>query len=173
MSSTALETPIGPQFEIEIMMVLLKLAHIGMRSLLVATLLFVLRPGLAYPQADVIKLRKDNFHVLSRQMKDIVQGLGNGLPVSALEDNVAVADQALRRLPSMFPRGSDKGETKALPAIWAEPVRFKATYDAASARMRDLVAAAARSDRNEFGAAVGRMAAACGDCHAAFRATGQ
>ena len=170
MSSTALETPIGPQFEIEIMMVLLKLAHIGMRSLLVATLLFVLRPGLAYPQADVIKLRKDNFHVLSAQMKDIVQGLGNGLPVSAMQNSVAVADQALRRLPTMFPAGSDIGDTKALTAIWAEPDRFKLTYDAALARMSDLVAAAALSGRGEFGAAVGRMAAACGDCHAAFRA---
>ena len=82
---------------------------------------------------------------------------------------MTIADQALRRLPSMFPAGSDKGETKALPAIWAEPNRFKATYDAALARMRDLVTSAAQSDRSEFGAAVGRMAAACGNCHAAFR----
>src|SRR5271156_6169286 len=128
-------------------MVLRKMAHIEITALLIVTLLFLLRPAPAYPQADAIKLRKDNFHVLSGQMRDIVQGLGNGLPVSAMQDSVAVADQALRRLPSMFPPGSDKGETKALPAIWAEPVRFKATYDAALARMRDLVAAAAQSDR--------------------------
>jgi cytochrome c556 len=154
-------------------MVLLKTAHIEMTWLLIATLLFVLRPAPAYPQEDAIKLRKDNFHVLSGQMKDIVQGLGNGLPVGAMENSVAVADQALRRLPSLFPPDSDKGDTKALPAIWAEPARFKATYDAALVRMRDLVAAAAQSDRNTFGAAVGRMAAACGDCHAVFRAPGQ
>jgi cytochrome c556 len=146
------------------------MALIGMRLVLTAALLFVLNPAPAYPQADAITLRKDNFRVLSVQMRDIVQGLGNGLPVSAMQNSVAVADQALRRLPSMFPAGSDVGETKALPAIWAEPDRFKATYDAALARMSDLVAAAALSDRGEFGAAVGRMAAACGDCHAAFRA---
>jgi cytochrome c556 len=143
---------------------------IGKRLALAAALLLVLKPSPVYPQSDAIKLRKDNFHVLSAQMKDIVQGLGNGLPVSAMRDSVAVADQALRRLPSMFPLGSDVGETKALPAIWAEPDRFSATYDAALARMSDLVAAAAQSDRSEFGAAVGRMAAACGNCHGAFRA---
>lgn len=142
---------------------------ISTRLILAAALLSALRPSPAYPQADAIKLRKDNFHVLSVQMRDIVQGLGNGLPVSAMRDSVTIADQALRRLPSMFPAGSDKGETKALPAIWAEPNRFKATYDAALARMRDLVTSAAQSDRSEFGAAVGRMAAACGNCHAAFR----
>lgn len=129
-----------------------------------------LRPAPAFPQADAVKLRKDNFHVLSAQMKDVVQGLGSGLPVSAMRDSVAVADQALRRLPNMFPPGSDQGDTKALPAIWSEPKRFKAVYDAALAAMSSLVAAAAQSDRGTFGAAVGRMAAACGDCHMAFRA---
>jgi cytochrome c556 len=130
----------------------------------------MLGPAPAYPQADAIKLRKDNFHVLSAQMRDIVLGLGNGLSVSAMQNNVAVADEALRRLPSLFPPGSDQGDTKALPTIWAEPERFKAVYDAASARMSALVAASTQSDRSAFGAAVGRMAAACGDCHASFRA---
>lgn len=142
----------------------------GMRVVLAVALLLVVRPVPAHPQADAIRLRKDNFHVLSAQMKDIVQGLGNGLPVSAMQNRVAVADQALRRLPNMFPPGSDKGDTNARAAIWAEPQRFKAVYDAALADMSALVAAAAHSDRSAFGAAVGRMAAACGDCHAAFRA---
>jgi cytochrome c556 len=140
------------------------------RVVLAVAFLLILRPAPAFPQADAIELRKDNFHVLSAQMRDIVQGLGNGLPVSAMRSSVAAADQALRRLPNMFPRGSDEGDTKALPAIWSEPERFKAAYDAAAAAMSSLVAAASQSERGSFGAAVGRMAAACGDCHAAFRA---
>jgi cytochrome c556 len=156
--------------EIERTMVAAEKVRTGTRLVLTALLLFVLRPELAYPQADAIKARKDNFHVLSEQMKAIVQGLGDGLPVSAMQDHVAVADQALQRVPRMFPPGSDKGDTKALPTIWAEPDHFKATYGAALVRMKALVAAAAQSDRSEFGAAVGQMAAACGDCHAAFRA---
>jgi cytochrome c556 len=163
-SLTQFQAAVVPRFRVS------RIALIGKRLILIAALLFVLRPAPARSQAEAIKLRKDNFHVLSAQMKDIVQGLGNGLPVSAMQNSVAVADQALRRLPSMFPAGSDIGDTKALPAIWAKPDRFKATYEDALARMSDLVAAAALSDRSEFGAAVGRMSAACGTCHAAFRA---
>ena len=140
------------------------------RMVLAMAFLLVLGPSPAFPQADAIKLREDNFHVLSAQMRDIVQGLGNGLPVSAMQNSVVVADEALRRLPNLFPPGSDQGDTKALPAIWLEPERFKTVYDAASAAMSSLVAAAGQNDRGSFGAAVGRMAAACGDCHAAFRA---
>jgi cytochrome c556 len=135
-----------------------------------ALLLFVAGLAAIYPHSEAIKARKANFQILSEQMKGIVQGLGDGLPVSAMQHHVAVANQAVQRIPEMFPSGSDKGNTRALPDIWGEPERFKAAYEAAQARMQDLVAAAAQSDRSQFGAAVGRMAAACGDCHAAFRA---
>ena len=135
-----------------------------------AMLVFVLPLVSANSQADAIMARKHNFHVLSEQMKAIVQGLGDGLPVSAMRDRVARAEQALERVPQMFPPRSDRGRTRALPVIWSEPERFKATYDAARARMDELVAAAAQDDRTRFGAAVGRMAAACGNCHAVFRA---
>ena len=57
-----------------------RMVLIGKRLALAAALLLVLKPSPVYPQSDAIKLRKDNFHVLSAQMKDIVQGLGNGLP---------------------------------------------------------------------------------------------
>jgi cytochrome c556 len=146
------------------------MARVAMTLVATAMLVFVLPREPAYSRADAIKARKDNFHVLSGQMKAIVQGLGDGLPVSAMRDRVARADQALERLPQMFPPGSDRGRTRALPVIWAEPERFKATYDAAQARMNELVAAATQDDRTRFGAAVGRMAAACGNCHAVFRA---
>ena len=151
-------------------MLVAKMTGIAMTLVATAMLLFVLPLEAAYSQADAIKARKDNFHVLSEQMKAIVQGLGDGLPVSAMRDRVARAEQALELLPQMFPPGSDRGRTRALPVIWAEPERFKATYDAARARMDELVAVATQEDRTRFGAAVGRMAAACGNCHAVFRA---
>lgn len=122
------------------------------------------------PQADAIKSRKDTFHVLSEQMKRVIQGLGDGVPINAMKDSIAAANQALLRLPSLFPQGSDRGNTRALPTIWTEPDRFKQTYDDAAARMTELIAASDQTDRSKFGAAVGRMAAACGSCHAVFRA---
>jgi cytochrome c556 len=136
----------------------------------VVILLVGLTPSHAYPQADAIKSRKDNFHVLSEQMKRVVQGLGDGVPINAMKDSIAAANQALLRLPSLFPPGSDRGNTRALPTIWTEPDRFKQAYDDATARMTELIAASDQTDRSKFGAAVGRMVAACGSCHADFRA---
>lgn len=116
-----------------------------------------------------IKARQDNFQLLSDQMKQIVKGLGDGLPVSAMREHAAMAQQALQRVPSMFPPGSGEGKTSALPLVWSDPGRFKSVYDAAALRMAELVAAAQGDDRGAFGAAAGRMAAACGDCHTTFR----
>lgn len=118
---------------------------------------------------DAIKARQDNFQLLSDQMKQVVKGLGDGLPISVMREHVWAAQQALHLVPSMFPLGSDVGKTSALPLVWSDPGRFRSVYDAAAARMAELVAAAQGSDRDAFGAAVGRMAAACGQCHSIFR----
>lgn len=125
-------------------------------------------PQESQPQA--IKARKDNFKVLSEAMRDLVKGLGDGVPVRAMQPQVAMAQAALARVPNLLPPGSDEGDTKALPRIWTEPERFAATYGAARERMDALGLAAAGDNRDAFGAAVGRMAAACGACHTAFRA---
>lgn len=143
---------------------------------LVASALLVAAPHplAAQPQPQsppqAIKARKDNFKVLSEAMRDLVKGLGDGVPVRAMQPHVATAQAALARVPDLLPPGSDEGDTKALPRIWAEPDRFAATYGAARERMDALGLAATGDDRDAFGAAVGRMAAACGACHTAFRA---
>lgn len=119
--------------------------------------------------ANVVKLRQHNFHVLSDNMRDIVKGLGDGPPVAAMRAMASNAQAALLRLPDLLPPGSETGKTNALPLIWSKPERFRTVYDAAAARIAKLVTAAAGNDREAFGAAAGRMAAACGDCHAEFR----
>ncbi len=118
---------------------------------------------------NVIKERQANFRTLSHQMRDIIQGLGDGLPVSAMRHSANSAQLALQRVPGLFPKDSGHGKTRALPSIWLDPARFRLVYEAATARMDELVAAAQSDDRNAFGAAAGRMAAACGDCHKSFR----
>lgn len=125
--------------------------------------------GSAHAQ-DAIKARKDNFHVLSDRMRDIVKGLGDGLPVSAMRDSTAAAQLALQRIPGLFPVGSGEGKTNALPVIWSDPAGFDLAYEAAATRMRDLVAVSQGDDRDAFGGAAGRLAAACGNCHNRFRA---
>ena len=103
-------------------------------------------------------------------MRDIVRGLGDGWPLSRMQGPAMTAQQALARVPGMFPSGSDKGKTSALPLVWSDPERFGQIYKVAAARMAELVATSRGNDRDAFGAAAGRMAAACGACHMVFRA---
>jgi cytochrome c556 len=118
---------------------------------------------------NAVKARQENFGVLSRNMQEVVKGLGNGVPIAEMRPSILAAQVALDRIPSLFPAGSDDDRTRALPLIWSEPALFNETYEAAARRMDELVAASQGSDRDAFGSAVGRMAAACGTCHGKFR----
>lgn len=118
---------------------------------------------------DAVRARQANFRLLSRNMQEVVKGLGNGVPIAELRAPILAAQRDLQRIPALFPAGSDQGTTRARPLVWSEPALFRQTYEAAADRMAALVAASQGSDRDAFGAAVGRMAAACGTCHSRFR----
>jgi cytochrome c556 len=94
---------------------------------------------------------------------------------SSVPFDVEVARAALRSLahdlevfPLYFPPGSDKGETKAAPAIWSDMDGFKA---AAAKLAADASAAAdtlATLDDLVI-AMVGTISSDCGSCHAKYR----
>lgn len=58
-------------------------------------------------------------------------------------------------------------KTRALPAIWAEPAKFKEGAERLQATTTKLVAAA--KDEASFKAAAGEVGKACGACHENFR----
>ena len=139
-----------------------RLLRLGLMAVILGTL------GGAGVQ-DAVRARQANFRVLSRNVQQVVKGLGNGVPIADMRPSILAAQRALDRIPSLFPAGSHEGRTRALPLVWSEPALFKQTYQAAADRMEELVVASQTSDRDAFGAAVGRMAAACGTCHSKFR----
>lgn len=59
-------------------------------------------------------------------------------------------------------------KNRALPAIWAEPAKFKEAQDRMRGAVTKLVAAA--KDEGAFKAAAGEVGKACGGCHENFRA---
>ena len=59
-------------------------------------------------------------------------------------------------------------KNRALPAIWAEPAKFKEGADRLQATTTKLAAAA--KDEAAFKAAAGEVGKACGACHENFRA---
>ena len=59
-------------------------------------------------------------------------------------------------------------KNRALPAIWAEPAKFKEAQERMRGAVTKLVAAA--KDEGAFKAAAGEVGKACGGCHENFRA---
>jgi cytochrome c556 len=72
-------------------------------------------------------------------------------------------------VPDVFPAGSGKGDTKALPEIWSKPDAFKervtAFVDAAN-KLDDVVKA---GDMTAFPAVLGTLGKACKGCHDDFK----
>jgi cytochrome c556 len=70
----------------------------------------------------------------------------------------------------LFPAGSDKGDTKALPTVWSDMAGFQAASKAADAAYTQLATAAGSGDLAQLTAAFGATGKACGACHEKFRA---
>jgi cytochrome c556 len=74
----------------------------------------------------------------------------------------------MEQFPSLFPPGSESGDTKASAKIWED----MAGFEAASAKLvADAKAAetAAASGLDAFKTALGAVGANCGGCHEAYR----
>ena len=60
-------------------------------------------------------------------------------------------------------------QTRALPAIWAEPAKWKESQDRFTSAVTKLVAAS-KGDEAAAKGAIGEVGKACGACHTDFRA---
>ena len=69
----------------------------------------------------------------------------------------------------LFPAGSDKGDTEALPAVWERPDEFRKTVDALETAAAKLASAAKSGDADSLRTAFGEMGKACKGCHDNFR----
>jgi cytochrome c556 len=68
-----------------------------------------------------------------------------------------------------FIDGSDKGDTRAKPEIWAQKDKFKAAEAKSHEDVAKLVAAGKAGDFDQFKAAVGAVGQSCKGCHDEFR----
>jgi cytochrome c556 len=148
-----------------------------MRKIVVVAAISALAAGamvggatIAFAQADVIKQRQDNRKATAAAMRAI-KGI-----IDAKGDTKAAVEQAakLKELEiafvKLFPAGSDKGETKALPAIWTDMAGFQAANNGALAAYDKLAVAAGSGDLAALTVAFGDTGKACGACHEKFRA---
>jgi cytochrome c556 len=87
--------------------------------------------------------------------------------------NVALNARAIRDGLSLagglFPDGTDKGDTNALPKLWQDRAGFDDALRAARAVADDMVAAAETGDLGEIQKALGALGKRCGGCHKPYR----
>jgi cytochrome c556 len=121
-------------------------------------------------QADIIKQRQDNRKATAAEMraiKGIIDAKGDA---KAAVPHAAKLKELELAFVKMFPAGSDKGETKALPTVWSDMPGFQKASQAADAAYDKLAAAAGSGDLAALGTAFGDTGKACGACHNTYRA---
>ena len=120
---------------------------------------------------DAIKYRKAAFTVMARHF-GIVAGMAAGkIPFDAkvAADNAEIATMMSKLPYAGFVEGSDKGDTKAEPKIWAEMDKFRAAAGKMQEEMAKLNVAAKGGNLDAIKAAVGDTGKACKACHDNYR----
>ena len=120
---------------------------------------------------DAIKYRKAGMTILAAHFGRVA-GMANGkiaFDPKAAADNAEIATM-MSKLPfAGFVEGSDKGETKAEPKIWAEMDKFRASASKMQDEMVKLNVAAKGGNLDAIKAAVGETGKACKACHDVYR----
>jgi cytochrome c556 len=121
-------------------------------------------------QADVIAERKALMRANGAAAKTASEMISGAKPYDA-----AAAAQAARtiaedmdKFPTLFPEGSDQGDTSAAPAIWEKMDAFKAAAAKAANDARVAETAAAQG-LDAFKMAFADVGENCQSCHGEFR----
>ncbi|MBD0272323.1 MAG: cytochrome c, partial [Acetobacteraceae bacterium] len=119
----------------------------------------------AFAQANVIAERRAGLKRMGEHMqamKAVVDSRGDVRPLTATVDDMIAW---YRTMPGRFPPGSDRGDTRALPAIWAEKANFETINNNMVNQLQVLRTAAASGDPGAFVSAYGQTGQTCGTCH--------
>jgi len=120
---------------------------------------------------DAIKYRKSVFTVMASHFGRVGAMVSGKAPFDpkAAEANIEIATM-MSKLPYVaFVEGTDKGETRAKPEIWAEMDKFKAAASTMQDEMAKLNAATKTGNLDTIKAQFGKVGQACKACHDNYR----
>lgn len=125
----------------------------------------------AADEQGVIDYRKDVMLSMAAHLSALTELLSGDLELDDNHVEVQATSLGLNAqlVSSLFPPGSDEGDTSALPGIWQRPEQFLSRAEAAEREGRNLVAAAGSGDREFMVQSLKRLADACRNCHREFR----
>ena len=121
-------------------------------------------------QADVIAERKGLMRANGAAAKTASEMISGAQPYDAAKaaEAAGVIAEDLRKFPTLFPEGSDQGDTSASPAIWEQMEAFKALAEKTVADAEAAEAAAAQG-LDAFKTAFAVVGGDCQSCHGQFR----
>jgi cytochrome c556 len=125
---------------------------------------------IALAQADAVKERQENRKQTAAAMRAIKGVIDAKGPTTGAVEQAAKLKSLEVAFIKLFPAGSDKGDTKALPAVWTDWAGFQAASKNADAAFDKLATAAGSGDQAQLAAAFADAGKACGACHDKFRA---
>ena len=118
----------------------------------------------------LIKYRKNVMKSTRSHMGAIADILKNRLPLQEhFADHAKSIYQNSKMTLSMFPKGSDLGDTKAKPSIWKNWSKFEAATKDFVRESAKLVKVAESGDIKTFVQQVRATGKTCGGCHRHFR----
>ena len=149
-----------------------------MKSKFLSAVLVVAGLGAALPAAaqfakpeDAIKYRQSAFTVMGNHFGRIGAMVNNRVPFDANAVTVnAEIVQTMSKLPyAGFIEGTDKGNTKAKPEIWAEMDKFKAAATKMQEEVVKLNTVAKTGNQEQIKTQFGAVGQACKACHDDYR----
>ena len=120
---------------------------------------------------DAIKYRRAALTVMAAHFGRVAAMANGRMPfdAGAAASNAAIAE-SMSKLPYVaFIDGTDKGDTKAKPEIWANKAKFDAAADKLQGEMTKLAMVAKGGNIDAIKAQVGATGGACKACHDDFR----
>ena len=120
---------------------------------------------------DAIKYRRGAFTVMAAHFGRVAAMANGRIPFDAkvAADNAEIAAMMSRLPYAGFVDGTDKGDTRAKPEIWAEMDKFRAAASKMQDEMVKLNAAAKGGNLDAIKAAVGETGKSCKACHDNYR----
>ncbi|MBX3606124.1 MAG: cytochrome c [Piscinibacter sp.] len=116
---------------------------------------------------DAIRYRKAGMTVMAAHFGRVAAMANGRIPfdAKAAADNAEIAT-FMSKLPfAGFIDGTDKGDTRAKPEIWAEMDKFRAGASKMQEEMAKLNAVAKGGSQDAIKAAAGEVGKACKGCH--------
>ncbi len=149
-----------------------------MKTLLPLIFAVAIAPFLASPAiADdsdpekIIKYRQDFMQAVKNHNNSIKAIVNGAVPFNNhLDMHLASLEKLFSEVNSLFPEGSDFGDTKAKPAVWDNPQKFSETVKKSQQALTKFKRIAAEGDADVTQMAFKNFGrASCGSCHKSFK----